>query len=60
MEQRIKCIWRVRGKKIISMENDVDFIINFQCLPDEHSRLRLKEHSVSLFIKHYKHAALQV
>lgn len=60
MEQRIKYIWRIRGKKIISMENDADFIINFQCLPTEHSRLTLKEHSVSLFIKHYKHGALQV
>lgn len=30
MEQRIKCLLKARGIKIISMENAVDFKINFQ------------------------------
>lgn len=30
MEQRIRCILKARGIKIISMENAVDFKINFQ------------------------------
>lgn len=46
MEQRIKYILEARDIKIISMENTVDFKINFSSSQLKQSKLRHEEHPI--------------